>query len=96
VTCVQGCAEVWRSLTPGLETQLQLESAIDLFAHLLSLITQSQLSLSHPLVYVFAPTESMAAAIKAVNAKIRSNKVLDYFCSTREFTRRTTTIVHKS
>ncbi|KAF2454858.1 hypothetical protein BDY21DRAFT_351792 [Lineolata rhizophorae] len=24
----------------------------------------------------------MAAAIKAVNAKIRSNKVLDYFCST--------------
>lgn len=25
----------------------------------------------------------MAAAIKAVNAKIRSNKVLDYFCSTR-------------
>jgi hypothetical protein len=27
----------------------------------------------------------MAAAIKAINAKIRSNKVLDYFCSTREF-----------
>jgi hypothetical protein len=26
----------------------------------------------------------MAAAIKAVNAKIRSNKVLDYFCSTRK------------
>ena len=26
---------------------------------------------------------SMAAAIKAINAKIRSNKVLDYFCSTR-------------
>jgi mitochondrial pyruvate carrier 1 len=25
----------------------------------------------------------MAAAIKAINAKIRSNKVLDYFCSTR-------------
>ncbi|QSS62189.1 UPF0041 domain-containing protein [Histoplasma capsulatum] len=24
----------------------------------------------------------MAAAIKAVNAKIRSNKVLDYICST--------------
>lgn len=24
----------------------------------------------------------MAAAIKAINAKIRSNKVLDYFCST--------------
>ena len=28
----------------------------------------------------------MAAAIKAINAKIRSNKVLDYFCSTRTFT----------
>jgi hypothetical protein len=27
----------------------------------------------------------MAAAIKAINAKIRSNKVLDYFCSTRTF-----------
>lgn len=26
----------------------------------------------------------MAAAIKALNAKIRSNKYLDYFCSTRE------------
>jgi hypothetical protein len=26
----------------------------------------------------------MAAAIKAINAKIRSNKVLDYFCSTRK------------
>jgi hypothetical protein len=25
----------------------------------------------------------MAAAIKAINAKIRSNKALDYFCSTR-------------
>jgi hypothetical protein len=25
----------------------------------------------------------MAAAIKALNAKIRSNKYLDYFCSTR-------------
>jgi hypothetical protein len=25
----------------------------------------------------------MAAAIKALNAKIRSNKALDYFCSTR-------------
>jgi len=25
----------------------------------------------------------MAAAIKAINAKIRANKVLDYFCSTR-------------
>jgi hypothetical protein len=25
----------------------------------------------------------MAAAIKAINAKIRSNKVLDYICSTR-------------
>lgn len=30
----------------------------------------------------------MAAAIKAINAKIRSNKVLDYVCSTREFARR--------
>ena len=28
----------------------------------------------------------MAAAIKAVNAKIRSNKLLDYVCSTREST----------
>ena len=27
----------------------------------------------------------MAAAIKALNAKIRSNKALDYFCSTRMF-----------
>ena len=27
----------------------------------------------------------MAAAIKAINAKIRSNKALDYFCSTRTF-----------
>lgn len=27
----------------------------------------------------------MAAAIKAINAKIRSNKVLDYVCSTRTF-----------
>ena len=26
----------------------------------------------------------MAVAIKAINAKIRSNKVLDYFCSTRK------------
>jgi hypothetical protein len=28
-------------------------------------------------------TTTMAAAIKAINAKIRSNKVLDYVCSTR-------------
>lgn len=28
----------------------------------------------------------MAAAIKAINAKIRSNKVLDYVFSTRMFT----------
>jgi hypothetical protein len=28
----------------------------------------------------------MAAAIKALNAKIRSNKVADYVCSTRTFT----------
>lgn len=28
----------------------------------------------------------MAAAIKAINAKIRSNKVLDYVFSTRKFT----------
>lgn len=27
----------------------------------------------------------MAAAIKALNAKIRSNKYSDYFCSTRTF-----------
>lgn len=27
----------------------------------------------------------MAAAIKAINARIRSNKALDYFCSTRTF-----------
>lgn len=27
---------------------------------------------------------NMAAAIKAINAKIRSNKVLDYVCSTRK------------
>jgi hypothetical protein len=27
----------------------------------------------------------MAAAIKALNAKIRSNKWTDYFCSTRTF-----------
>lgn len=27
--------------------------------------------------------DTMAAAVKAINAKIRSNKVLDYFCSTR-------------
>jgi hypothetical protein len=27
----------------------------------------------------------MAAAIKALNAKIRSNKYTDYFCSTRTF-----------
>jgi hypothetical protein len=26
----------------------------------------------------------MAAAIKAINARIRANPVLDYFCSTRE------------
>lgn len=26
-----------------------------------------------------------AAAIKAINARIRSNKALDYFCSTRRF-----------
>lgn len=30
-------------------------------------------------------TAAMAAAIKALNAKIRANKYLDYFCSTREF-----------
>ncbi len=30
---------------------------------------------------------AMAAAIKAINAKIRSNKVLDYFCSTRMWSR---------
>jgi mitochondrial pyruvate carrier 1 len=29
----------------------------------------------------------MAAAIKAINAKVRSNKVLDYFFSTRMFTK---------
>ena len=29
----------------------------------------------------------MAAAIKALNAKIRSNKVLDYVCSTRTYLR---------
>lgn len=28
---------------------------------------------------------AMAAAIKAINAKIRSNKVADYVCSTRTF-----------
>ena len=28
---------------------------------------------------------NMAAAIKALNAKIRSNKYTDYFCSTRTF-----------
>jgi hypothetical protein len=28
----------------------------------------------------------MAAAIKALNAKIRSNKYTDYFCSTRMYT----------
>jgi len=28
---------------------------------------------------------NMAAAIKALNAKIRSNKYTDYFCSTRMF-----------
>lgn len=27
----------------------------------------------------------MAAAIKALNAKIRSNPVTDYFCSTRKW-----------
>jgi hypothetical protein len=27
----------------------------------------------------------MAAAIKALNAKIRANKYADYFCSTRTF-----------
>jgi hypothetical protein len=27
----------------------------------------------------------MAALVKAVNAKIRSNPVLDYVCSTRKF-----------
>jgi hypothetical protein len=27
----------------------------------------------------------MAAAIKALNAKIRSNKYTDYFCSTRTY-----------
>lgn len=27
----------------------------------------------------------MAATIKAINAKIRSNKVLDYVCSTRTY-----------
>lgn len=31
------------------------------------------------------PPFTMAAAIKAINAKIRSNKVLDYVCSTRTF-----------
>lgn len=31
-----------------------------------------------------ADVDKMAAAIKALNAKIRSNPVLDYFCSTRE------------
>jgi len=29
----------------------------------------------------------MAAAIKALNAKIRSNPYTDYFCSTRMYTR---------
>jgi hypothetical protein len=29
---------------------------------------------------------TMAAAVKALNAKIRSNKYLDYFCSTRMYT----------
>jgi hypothetical protein len=29
----------------------------------------------------------MAAAIKALNARIRANPVTDYFCSTREFYR---------
>lgn len=31
------------------------------------------------------PTSKMAAAIKALNAKIRSNPMLDYVCSTRTF-----------
>jgi hypothetical protein len=31
------------------------------------------------------PAPTMAAAIKALNAKIRSNKYSDYFCSTRTF-----------
>jgi hypothetical protein len=35
----------------------------------------------------FLPVQSvkMAAAIKALNAKIRSNKYTDYFCSTRTY-----------
>ena len=33
---------------------------------------------------------TMAAAIKALNAKIRANPYLDYFCSTRTYTRQQT------
>jgi hypothetical protein len=33
----------------------------------------------------------MAAAVKALNAKIRSNKYLDYFCSTRTYSRQQAT-----
>jgi len=32
----------------------------------------------------FKFTTNMAAAIKALNAKIRANPVADYFCSTRK------------
>ena len=45
-----------------------------------------------PLILPFSSTTvnlrapvTMAATVKAINAKIRSNKVLDYFCSTRTF-----------
>jgi hypothetical protein len=37
----------------------------------------------------------MAATIKAINARIRSNKVLDYFCSTRMSLQIGYTLLHR-
>ena len=44
---------------------------------------RTQRTQSHFFFSTLTTTSTMAAAIKAINAKIRSNKVLDYVCSTR-------------
>jgi hypothetical protein len=47
--------------------------------------TARRIPLTYPVTVALANPSKMAAAIKALNAKIRSNKYSDYFCSTRMF-----------
>jgi hypothetical protein len=63
-----------------LGTHLQLQSL-----RLRAATLQRPSRRNRPFPPQISPTFAMAAAIKALNAKIRSNKYTDYVCSTRTF-----------